>query len=137
MRLYFDGSCGPKNPGGHACYAFVLVEDGKEIARDIGVECSGKGATNNVAEYAGLKHGLEYMIEKGYTEVEIYGDSKLVICQVKEEWKCKSDHLRTYLQGVHDLLDQFLLWEANWVPRNENSLADGLSKWDYVLNESR
>lgn len=137
MKLHFDGSCGPKNPGGYACYAFVLIQDGAEIARKTGIECQGQGSTNNMAEYAGLKHGLEYMLENGFTEVEIFGDSKLVISQVNGEWKCKSEHLREYLKMVHNLLNQFGTWEASWVPRNENSLADSLSKWDFVLNESR
>jgi len=135
MKLYFDGSCGPKNPGGYACWAFVIIKDGKEIARRTGIECQGEGATNNVAEYAGLKHGLQYMIQENITqEVEIFGDSKLVISQVNGEWKCKSAHLKLWLEMIHELLNQFSLWSANWVPRNENSLADGLSKWESVVN---
>lgn len=135
MKLYFDGSCGPKNPGGYACYAFVIIDEKKEIARKTGVECQGENATNNIAEYAGLLHGLEYMIENNITQkVEIFGDSQLVINQVNGTWKCKQKHLQTVLANVHSKLDQFTSWEANWIPRENNALADGLSKWDSVVN---
>lgn len=138
LKLYFDGSCGPKNPGGYACWAFVLTESNNDslLIQQTGVECHGEGATNNVAEYAGLKHGLQYIIQEKLTkEVEIFGDSKLVINQINGEWKCKSDHLKHWLVTIHELLDHFTIWNANWIPRNENSLADGLSKWESVLNE--
>jgi len=129
MKIYFDGSCGPKNPGGKACYGYVIFDGDKEIHRDRGLECEGEGATNNVAEYAGLYHGLKYLVESGQTSlIEIIGDSQLVINQVNKTWKCKKEHLQEYLAKVHKLLDSFDNWSAKWVPREENSEADTLSK---------
>lgn len=135
MKLYFDGSCGPNNPGGYACYAYVVMNEDECIIKQTGVECEGKEATNNVAEYAGLKHGLQYLLDNEITnKVEIFGDSKLVISQINGDWKCKQTHLQLMLKDVKALLDRFDYWEASWVPRNENSLADGLSKWQSVIN---
>jgi ribonuclease HI len=133
MKLYFDGSCGPNNPGGYACFAFVISDNGKEVVRKTGIHCQGEEATNNVAEYAGLIAGLEYMVENSLKNVEIFGDSKLVINQVNEDWKCKAENLQPMLKAAHDLLPNFDSWEATWIPRDDNSLADGLSKWNNIV----
>ncbi|KAM1122697.1 hypothetical protein ACFX19_004268 [Malus domestica] len=73
-KLYFDGSCtqnaarariiiiDPK--GTHHCYSFFL--DYQET-------------TNKRVEYEALIIGLEILIELGATEVEVFGDSELVI----------------------------------------------------------
>jgi ribonuclease HI len=135
LKLYFDGSCGPKNPGGYACYAFVIKNENVEVTRKTGVECEGESATNNVAEYAGLLHGLEYIIENNITDnIEIFGDSQLVINQINGTWKCKQKHLQVILANVHTKLQQLTSWKATWIPREYNALADGLSKWDSVIN---
>ncbi len=83
--LYFDGACEPCNPGGHATWGWVLYgPDGKERARAGGHACSGDGATNNVAEYAGLVAGLEFLLQLDEAPIPlvVYGDSRLVIEQV-------------------------------------------------------
>lgn len=131
MKLYFDGSCGPKNPGGYACYAFVVGDIKKN-----GIACQGDQATNNVAEYNGLIKGLEYLIENNMIDenLEIFGDSKLVISQLNGEWKCKKDHLNVLLKKTTFLLESFKSWEATWIPREENIIADEFSKWDLVVN---
>lgn len=129
MRIYFDGSCGPKNPGGKACYGFVINDENGERYRSRGLECKGPKATNNVAEYAALKHALKYLKETGYTgHVEIRGDSNLVVSQIRGDWKCKKEHLQQYLAEVSDLLENFESWDAEWIPREENTIADALSK---------
>lgn len=137
VKLYFDGSCGPTNPGGHACYGFVLICDDKELYRKSGVALSGDGATNNVAEFFGLINGLECLIDNGETgDIEIYGDSKLVVMQVDGQWKCNQPHLQELLKRTQGLLEHFNNWTINWIPRNENSIADGLSKWQKVLENA-
>lgn len=39
-------------------------------------------ATNNVAEYRAMILGLKYALDKGYTSIQVQGDSKLVCMQV-------------------------------------------------------
>ncbi len=51
-------------------------------------------ATNNEAEYTGLIIGLEKAIEQGIQELEVYGDSNLVVNQVNGFWRIKQSHLR-------------------------------------------
>lgn len=49
--VYADGLCEPVNPGGCACWAWVALQDGQEIATDSGCLGYGPAMTNNRAEY--------------------------------------------------------------------------------------
>ncbi|CAN6555418.1 unnamed protein product [Malus baccata var. baccata] len=48
-----------------------------------------QGNTNNQAEYEALIIGLEILIELEAMEVEVFGDSELVINQLNGEYKCR------------------------------------------------
>ena len=61
IQVYFDGLCQPYNPGGIACYAFViLAKKGQEQKQQyyseygLAAESFADNATNNVAEYTGI-----------------------------------------------------------------------------------
>jgi ribonuclease HI len=49
--------------------------------------------TNNLAEYEAVCKGMELHLEAGMEAVEIFGDSKLVISQLTEEYRCESESL--------------------------------------------
>jgi ribonuclease HI len=89
--MYFDGSacedrCGigilPVSPQG-VTYSFSIR---------LPTPC-----TNNLAEYEVVRRGVELLVEAGAEAVEVFGDSKLVISQLTEEYRCESKSL-------------FLLW---------------------------
>ena len=63
--------------------------------------------TNNEAEYEACALGMESLIALGVTEVEIFGDSMLVINQAIEEWELKEHHLRPYLSHLQQLALSF------------------------------
>ena len=46
--------------------------------------------TNNLVEYEAVRKGMELLLEAGVEAVEIFGDSKLVISQLTEEYRCDS-----------------------------------------------
>lgn len=120
--VQFDGGS-RGNPGPSASACIVKLEDGNILssARYIGE------TTNNVAEYVGLLMGLKIAADAGIQEVQIMGDSKLVICQIRLEWRCLSEHLLPFRNSVRDVLrENFLLWSAHHVPRKENSESDKL-----------
>src|SRR5450432_340898 len=56
---WFDGACGPINPGGTASYG-VMIKDqaGTILVRERGLVGEGSTMSNNVAEYAGVLHIL-------------------------------------------------------------------------------
>lgn len=134
VLIYFDGSCEPVNPGGTARYGYrVLDEHHDLIHQDTAIVCKGAGATNNVAEWAGVMNAIKHVVESGHKgPIEIYGDSKLVINQLNGQWKCKKEHLQPYLQESLKLLEG-RVWSASWIPREKNQEADDLSKG--LLNE--
>jgi ribonuclease HI len=83
-------------------------------------------ATNNVAEYRALLLGIELAKELDADEVEFIGDSKLIVEQVKGNWKVKQDHLRPLHTKVRDALRDLPSWSIRHVRRGENERADQL-----------
>jgi ribonuclease HI len=49
--------------------------------------------TSNLAEYEAMRRGMELLVEASAEAVEVFGDSKLVISQLTEECRCKSESL--------------------------------------------
>lgn len=130
--LYFDGACLPRNPGGVATFGWVLEWNGKKM-RGEGVETE-KG-TNNVAEYAGLIHGLEKALEEGIEEIVVRGDSQLVIRQLQGIYSVNSERIKPYYERARELLRRFKRAYLEWIPREQNSEADELSVKAYVRYE--
>ena len=94
----------------------VLEERGERIGR----------ATNNVAEYRALLLGIERAAELGASELELVGDSELVVRQVKGEYKVKDANLRELHTEVKRALGNFERWSIRHVRRAENAEADRL-----------
>jgi ribonuclease HI len=131
---YFDGSCGPTNPGGRVTYGAVILREGQPIW-----ECSklfhpeqGKEreTTNNLAEYCGLIAVLEYLIDLGaqHEPIIVYGDSELVIDQMFGQKKIKSGTYVPYAIKAKKLCQLFSNLSGQWIPREQNTVADALSK---------
>ncbi len=137
IEVYFDGLCQPVNPGGIACYAFVIRRDGRIIHSDYGIaaEPFSKDATNNVAEYTALAKALEWLIANGLNNsgrVEVKSDSQLVVKQLSGEYKIKSQRIIPLYRQVLLLQSRFPDGvEIRWVPREENKEADSLTNRAY------
>ena len=124
VSLYFDGAS-RSNPG-PASYGGVFYKDGKELytyKKYIGT------TTNNVAEYKALISGLLMAKEKGIKDLEVYGDSKLVIEQVTGHWKVKSRSLVTFHREICALLLErpFETISFQHIYRKHNKRADELA----------
>jgi ribonuclease HI len=137
IEVYFDGLCQPVNPGGIACYAFVIRRDDRTIHSDYGIaaEPFSKDATNNVAEYTALAKALEWLIANGLNNsgrVEVKSDSQLVVKQLRGEYKIKSQRIIPLYRQVLLLQSRFQDGiEIRWVPREENKEADSLTNRAY------
>nr|XP_028949231.1 uncharacterized protein LOC114821334 [Malus domestica] len=85
--------------------------------------------TNNRAEYEALIIGLEILMDLGATEVEIFGDSELVINQLNGEFKCRHITMAGYYMAATQLLS---LWESeisvNHIPRGSNLAANEMAQ---------
>ncbi len=130
--LQFDGAANP-NPG-PASGAYVLfsppIKDNGSICRFVveeGYRFLPKG-TNNEAEYTGLILGLEAAKEHGVKNIEIEGDSQLVINQVLGAWQVKTPSLVPLKSKAAKLYYTFPTRLLRQIPRELNTDADTLSK---------
>lgn len=120
--LYFDGGAQP-NPGPCAG-AFVIYKNGR-ILHEGGVFY--EQGTNNIGEYSGLILGLECCVQHGYHQIAVYGDSLLVIEQMRGKWRVKNERLAELFRVAKELTEQLQIVEFNHVRRELNSYADSLS----------
>ena len=111
------------NPGPAAIAAVVTTPDG-EILESRG-EAIGT-ATNNVAEYRALLLGIELARRRGAEEVELIGDSELIVKQVNGEYRVKDAGLRPLYEQVRSALAGFDRWSIRHVRREHNAAADAL-----------
>lgn len=121
--LHTDGGA-RGNPGPAGIGVLLEDSDGNvlgEIARGIGE------TTNNVAEYTALIEGLELALDKGVTEIDVRLDSKLVVEQVKGQWKIKNDALRRLAVRAQSLFRRFEKRSLTHVRREDNAAADRLA----------
>ena len=63
--------------------------------------------TNNVAEYEALFQGLRKASDFGAQVIECYGDSKIIVKQVRNKIHCISPHLVNYHKLVWDMTNSF------------------------------
>jgi ribonuclease HI len=121
-HVYFDGAS-RGNPGPGAV-GWVLVTS--EGIADEGSETIGK-TTNNRAEYEALIRALEMARDHGFDEVDVRGDSELIVKQVKGAWNTNDPDLRERRVRARELLDGFDRWSLEHVPREINDRADQLA----------
>ena len=79
-------------------------------------------------EYEACLHGLHIAIELGVKCLMVYGDSALVINQVNKDWSCSSEKMDAYCIEIRKLEGKFYGIEYHHVVRDQNQLADHLSK---------
>ena len=85
-------------------------------------------ASNNVAKYEALLHGLKVAREINIKQIMCYGDSDLVVQQVSGNWDAKDANMASYRFHVQMVSGSFEGCEFHHVPRLENDAADTLSK---------
>ncbi len=110
------------NPGPAAIG--VVVHAGGEVVEELG-ETIGR-ATNNVAEYRALLRGIELAAAHGAEDLELVGDSELVVRQVEGRYKVKDAALRELHAEVKRALAGFDSWSIRHVKRAQNADADRL-----------
>ena len=85
-------------------------------------------ASNNVAEYEALIHGLRLAKELDICRILCYGDSDLVVQQSSGDWDAKDANMASYRFLVQQLTGYFEGCEFCHVPRNDNEQADALAR---------
>jgi ribonuclease HI len=121
-HVYFDGAS-RGNPGPAAIGWVIVTDDGivAEGGKRIGE------TTNNRAEYEALVYALEVAADYGFEEVDVRGDSELIVRQIHGEYDVNDPGLREYRVRALELLDSFAEWSLSHVPREINERADELA----------
>jgi ribonuclease HI len=122
-KLYFDG-CSKGNPGPAGAGSVLYNTDDTEI--DTYVEHLGQ-RTNNYAEYNGLIGGLRLAIAHKIAHLSVFGDSMLVVKQMRGEWRVKTPALIPLHKEACALAKQFTSVTYAHVYRDHNARADELS----------
>ena len=76
--------------------------------------------TNNTAEYEALIQGLKKAIEFKVKNLKVYGDSEIIVKQVRNKIHFLSPHLKVYQSKVWDLLVNFDAFNIVSIPRLKN-----------------
>jgi ribonuclease HI len=111
------------NPGPAAIGAIARGESGEVLAER--GERIGR-ATNNVAEYRALLLGIALATELGASELELVGDSELIVRQVEGRYKVKDATMKELHGEVKAALAPFESWSIRHVRREHNADADRL-----------
>jgi len=125
IEIYTDGAS-RGNPGPGAI-AFIIVKKGKIIRKHkhfIG------NTTNNVAEYRALISALE-RARKLSKEIRCYSDSRLMVHQLRGEYKIKKPHIRELFDRAKTLERGFAKVEYVHVNRTN----PGIKIVDRMVNE--
>lgn len=119
-KLYTDGGS-RGNPGDSAC-AFVICKMDDSVVEKSGYYMG--MATNNQAEYYGMKKGLERARDLGIDRVTIFSDSQLVVNQMNGIYKVRNQELAPLNAELKDLAASFLKIQFIYIPRELNKTAD-------------
>ena len=63
----------------------------------------------------------------GIEELDVYGDSALIIRQIQNKWKIKEEKLLPYFEYFQDLANKFKKIEHHYILRTQNQFADALA----------
>lgn len=122
LTVNVDG--GARGNPGPAAIGVVVRGPGGEVLEEVG-ERIGR-ATNNVAEYRALLRGIELAAAHGADELELIGDSELVVRQLEGRYKVKDAGMRELHAEAKRALGAFGGWSIRHVRRAENADADRL-----------
>ncbi|KAJ6800338.1 uncharacterized protein M6B38_203390 [Iris pallida] len=118
--IEFDGAS-KENPEKAGAGAVLRTIDGNMLSRvreGLGI------ATNNVAEYRALILGMKYGLKKGFQQIQVQGDSRIVCMHVQELWQTKYPNMVDLCKEAKRLNNMFLSFKISHVLREFNSDAD-------------
>jgi len=117
----FDGA---SNALGHGVGAALVFPDNQYIpfTARLGFDC-----TNNMAKYEACALGIQAGIDFNVKLLKVYGDSALVIHQLRGEWETKDHKLIPYQTYIKKLVEFFNDVSFHHVPKEENQMVDVLA----------
>jgi len=93
--------------------------------------------TNNYAEYVCLIKALEYLGSLRDEKITVFSDSRLLVNQMKGEWRFKKGAYREKYIEAKELAGRFSDLRFEWIPREKNSEADELTNVAFAQAKGR
>ena len=116
--LYFDGFA---NQSGFGIGILLISPQGYHIPRSVRLAFfDHHQLMNNVVEYEACITGLETTLDLGVRQLEIQGDSNLVIQQTQGIWRTRDEKLKPYHAYLDLLVDMFEELRYIHLPKVEN-----------------
>jgi len=122
LIVYSDG--GSRGNPGPSAAGFVIMDEREHVIHEGGMYLG--ITTNNLAEYQGVRLGLEKALEMGARTVEFRTDSLLVVNQMRGMYKIKNRELWPIHERVREIIGSFEKVSFTHVKREYNQLADGM-----------
>ncbi|XP_077251878.1 uncharacterized protein LOC143891124 [Tasmannia lanceolata] len=119
--MHFDAASNSKGKA----VGIVLISPGDEhipISIKLDFDC-----TNNVVEYEACIAGLEAALSVEVQDLDVYGDSLLIICQTNGKWLTKEDKLVPYHTYLTSLMKSFHNISFTYIYKLRNRFADTLA----------
>jgi ribonuclease HI len=112
----------------------VISPSGVYIELSIRLEFA---CTNNQVEYESSLHGLEVLRDMGARDVDMFGDSNLIIQQVKGDSQCLDGVVNSYRDKCLDIIKLFDMFSIKQIPWEENSRENRLAQQasTYVVSQ--
>ncbi|XP_057979093.1 uncharacterized protein LOC131165355 [Malania oleifera] len=112
------------NVWGHGIGAILISPEGEHylITVKLTFPC-----TNNIAEYEACILGLQAAIDRGIKELDVKGDSALVIHQLPREGETRDSKLVPYQEYIQEMIEGFDGISFAHLPRENNLIPDALA----------
>ena len=120
-KLYFDGA---SNVLGHGIGIILISPDGEYCPFTVRLNFD---STNNVAEYEACIMGLQAAITKKVKNLKVYGDSTLIIYQLRGDWLTQDSRMIFYHKLGIEMVDKFEVINFEYLPREEIQMTDALA----------
>lgn len=124
--LYFDGLMMLKGLGAGIV---IITPKGEKLRYVLQLHFQ---ATNNVAEYEALLHGLRITVSLGIRGLHAQDDFDLVIQHVMMVWECRDPTMQAYCQEVCKLEGKFDRLKLSLVLRRDSEATDELAKMGFT-----
>ena len=117
-RMYFDGAA---NHSDYGIGVLLISPHDDHIPRYVCLTFYDRHlAINNIVEYEACILGLETTLELEIRQMEVFGDSNLVLRQIQGHWKTKDVMLRPYHAYLELLVGRFDDLSYTHLPRKQN-----------------
>jgi len=140
FHIWCDASIEPFNPNGIVAWGFIVKAKKEIIHEEAKVSVKGgEQATNNVGEYHAVIAALLWLLnlpEDQRRPAVIKSDSQLIVNQCNGSWECRDVKLVPLCAMVQKARQRYKYnITFHWIPREENSEADALSRTAYDQEE--